>query len=90
MRRLPLAISGARVWPKVRRAPPAEPQCGGAAASRAILELLDRLALDGWIGAGCLASLTALMLAEVFVRALSNFIPGVPANIPVAWEWRPT
>ena len=55
---------------------------------RAILELLDKLSrLDGWIGAGCLASLTALMLAEVSVRAVSNFIPAVPASIPVAWEW---
>ena len=27
------------------------------------------------------------MLAEVFVRAVSNFIPAVPASIPVAWEW---
>jgi len=55
---------------------------------RLILEFLDRLSrLDGWLGAGCLASLTALMLAEVFVRAVSNFIPGVPSSIPVAWEW---
>src|SRR5262245_47029412 len=55
---------------------------------RAILELLDKLSrLDGWIGAGCLAALTGLMLAEVFVRAVSNFIPAVPASIPVAWEW---
>jgi TRAP-type C4-dicarboxylate transport system permease small subunit len=55
---------------------------------RAILEFLDRLSrLDGWIGAACLASLTGLMLAEVFVRAVSNFIPAVPASIPVAWEW---
>jgi TRAP-type C4-dicarboxylate transport system permease small subunit len=55
---------------------------------RAILEWLDKLSrLDGWIGAACLASLTALMLAEVFVRAVSNVIPAVPASIPVAWEW---
>jgi TRAP-type C4-dicarboxylate transport system permease small subunit len=55
---------------------------------RAILELLDRLSrLDGWLGAVCLASLTALMLAEVFVRAVSNVTSLVPASIPVAWEW---
>ena len=55
---------------------------------RSVLEFLDRLSrLDGWLGAVCLASLTALMLAEVFVRAVSNFIPGVPSSIPVAWEW---
>jgi len=41
---------------------------------RLILEFLDRLSrFDGWLGAMCLASLTALMLAEVFVRAVSNF-----------------
>ena len=55
---------------------------------RLILEFLDRLSrFDGWLGAMCLASLTALMLAEVFVRAVSNFIPAVPSSIPVAWEW---
>src|SRR5262245_18912543 len=55
---------------------------------RLVLEYLDRLSrLDGWLGAVCLASLTAPMLAEVFVRAVSNFIPDVPASIPVAWEW---
>src|SRR5215471_14709149 len=55
---------------------------------RLLLEFLDRLSrLDGWLGALCLASLTALMLAEVIVRAASNFIPAVPASIPVAWEW---
>jgi TRAP-type C4-dicarboxylate transport system permease small subunit len=55
---------------------------------RLILEFLDRLSrLDGWLGALCLASLTALMLAEVFVRAVSNVTSAVPASIPVAWEW---
>src|SRR5262245_23370282 len=55
---------------------------------RPLLELLDRLSrLDGWLGAICLASLTALMLAEVFVRAASNFTSLVPASIPIAWEW---
>jgi TRAP-type C4-dicarboxylate transport system permease small subunit len=55
---------------------------------RAILELLDRLSrLDGWLGAACLAALTSLMLAEVCVRAASNFTSLVPASIPVAWEW---
>jgi TRAP-type C4-dicarboxylate transport system permease small subunit len=55
---------------------------------RQLLEFLDRLSrLDGWLGAVCLASLTALMLAEVFVRAVSSFIPALPASIPVAWEW---
>jgi TRAP-type C4-dicarboxylate transport system permease small subunit len=54
----------------------------------ALLEFLDRLSrLDGWLGAVCLASLTSLMLAEVFVRAASSFTSAVPASIPVAWEW---
>src|SRR5262245_28555947 len=55
---------------------------------RFILEFLDRLSrLDGWLGAVCLASLTALMLAEVCVRAASTFTSLVPPSIPVAWEW---
>ena len=32
-------------------------------------------------------TLTLLMLAEITVRALSNFISWVPADIPVAWEY---
>ena len=43
--------------------------------------------LDGWMGAGCLAALTCLMLAEVAVRALSDIFPWVPADIPIAWEY---
>jgi TRAP-type C4-dicarboxylate transport system permease small subunit len=55
---------------------------------RLLLDGIDTLGrLDGWLGALCLAALTCLMLAEVAVRALSDFIPGVPADIPVAWEY---
>ena len=55
---------------------------------RPILDGIDRLSrLDGWLGAGCLAALTSLMLAEVALRALSNIFPWVPADIPVAWEY---
>ncbi len=55
---------------------------------RAILNGIDRVSrLDGWLGAVCLVSLTLLMLAEVFLRALSNVTSRVPAHIPVAWEW---
>jgi TRAP-type C4-dicarboxylate transport system permease small subunit len=55
---------------------------------RAMLNGLDAISrIDGWLGALCLTLLTCLMLAEVIVRALSNFIPAVPASIPVAWEW---
>jgi TRAP-type C4-dicarboxylate transport system permease small subunit len=55
---------------------------------RLLLDGIERLGrLDGWIGAACLVTLTLLMLAEITVRALSNFIPWVPADIPVAWEY---
>jgi TRAP-type C4-dicarboxylate transport system permease small subunit len=55
---------------------------------RLLLDGIDRLGrLDGWIGAACLVGLTLLMLAEITVRALSNFIPWMPADIPVAWEY---
>ena len=55
---------------------------------RLLLDGIERLGrLDGWIGAACLVTLTLLMLAEITVRALSNFFPGVPADIPVAWEY---
>src|SRR4051812_9785792 len=55
---------------------------------RLLLDGIERLGrLDGWIGAACLVTLTLLMLAEITLRALSNFIPWVPADIPVAWEY---
>src|SRR5437763_5411928 len=55
---------------------------------RMLLDAIEKLArLDGWIGAACLIALTLLMLAEITVRALSNFITWVPADIPVAWEY---
>ena len=55
---------------------------------RLLLDGIERLArLDGWIGAACLVTPTLLMLAEVMVRALSEFFPSVPADIPVAWEY---
>ena len=67
------------------------PQSLNAAAPaplRLLLDGIERLGrLDGWIGAACLVTLTLLMLAEITVRALSNFIPWVPADIPVAWEY---
>src|SRR4051812_9210794 len=55
---------------------------------RPLLNGIDTLSrLDGWLGVGCLVTLTALMLAEVIVRALSNVIEWMPADIPVAWEY---
>ena len=64
------------------------PNAGAPPLLRPLLDGIDRLSrLDGWLGAGCLVTLTALMLAEVLLRALSNVFPWVPADIPVAWEY---
>jgi TRAP-type C4-dicarboxylate transport system permease small subunit len=61
---------------------------GAPPALRWLLDGIDRLSrLDGWLGVACLVSLTALMIAEVIVRALSNVVPWIPADIPVAWEY---
>jgi TRAP-type C4-dicarboxylate transport system permease small subunit len=55
---------------------------------RFLLDGIDRLGrLDGWIGGGCLLTLTLLMLAEVATRALSNVLPFFPPDISVAWEY---
>jgi TRAP-type C4-dicarboxylate transport system permease small subunit len=70
---------------------PAAPKSLNAAAPapiRLLLDGIDRLGrLDGWIGGGCLLTLTLLMLAEVTTRALSNVLPFFPADISVAWEY---
>ncbi len=64
------------------------PNAGAPAALRPLLDGIDMLSrLDGWLGVICLVSLTTLMIAEVVVRALSNVIEWVPADIPVAWEY---
>jgi TRAP-type C4-dicarboxylate transport system permease small subunit len=64
------------------------PNAAAPAWLRPVLDGIDRLSrLDGWLGAGCLVTLTSLMIAEVAVRALSNVIDWVPADIPVAWEY---
>jgi TRAP-type C4-dicarboxylate transport system permease small subunit len=64
------------------------PNAAAPAWLRPVLDGIDRLSrLDGWLGAACLMTLTSLMIAEVVVRALSNVIPWVPADIPVAWEY---
>ena len=64
------------------------PNAGAPPLLRPLLDGIDMLSrLDGWLGAGCLVTLTALMLAEVLLRALSNVFPWVPADIPVAWEY---
>jgi TRAP-type C4-dicarboxylate transport system permease small subunit len=64
------------------------PNAGAPQPLRAILDGIDVLGrLDGWMGAACLVALAGLILAEVAVRALSDFFPWVPADIPVAWEY---
>ena len=64
------------------------PNAGAPPLLRSLLDGIDVLSrLDGWLGVGCLVTLTGLMLAEVAVRALSNVFPWVPADIPVAWEY---
>lgn len=42
---------------------------------------------DGWIGVACLATLIALMVAELAVRALSNVFPALPGGLPHTWEY---
>lgn len=70
---------------------PAVPVSLNAAAPaplRVLLDGIDRLGrLDGWIGGGCLVTLTLLMLAEVATRFLSNFLPFFPPTISIAWEY---
>ena len=64
------------------------PNAGAPPILRAFLDGIDQLGrLDGWLGAACLVALTCLMLGEVLVRSLSDFIPWIPADIPVAWEY---
>ena len=70
---------------------PAAPQSLNAAAPaplRILLDGIDRLGrLDGWIGGGCLLTLTLLMLCEVATRFLSNFLSFFPPTISIAWEY---
>ncbi len=58
------------------------------AGVRWFLRLIDWLGrIDGWIGAGCLAALTCLMMSEVLARAASNFLGVGPGTVPNAWEY---
>ena len=64
------------------------PNAAAPPVLRALLDGIDMLSrLDGWLGVLCLITLTALMIAEVALRALSNVFEAVPADIPVAWEY---
>jgi TRAP-type C4-dicarboxylate transport system permease small subunit len=69
-------------------APPESLNAAAPAPLRILLDAIDRLGrLDGWIGGGCLLTLTLLMLAEVATRLLSNFLPFFPPSISIAWEY---
>jgi len=58
-----------------------------AVANKALIAI-DKLAkLDGWLGALCLALLCLLMIAGILVRTLSNWMPWLPRDIPIAWEY---
>ena len=52
-----------------------------------LLQAADWLArLSGGLAALALAALTILILGEISIRLLSNYISGLPAGIPTAWE----
>ncbi|MBY0361325.1 MAG: TRAP transporter small permease [Phreatobacter sp.] len=69
-------------------APHLDLNAGAPSGIRWFLSGIDRLGrLDGWIGALCLLTLTCLMLAEVIVRAASNFFGIGPGVVPNAWEY---
>ncbi|MGB7183497.1 MAG: TRAP transporter small permease [Burkholderiaceae bacterium] len=41
----------------------------------------------GTVAAIALALLTLIILSEISVRMLSNFFAGIPAGVPMAWEY---
>jgi TRAP-type C4-dicarboxylate transport system permease small subunit len=54
----------------------------------AFIRLADAMAtLGGRIAMLCLVIITLLMLAQVVVAFLSEFVPGVRGDIPIAWEY---
>jgi TRAP-type C4-dicarboxylate transport system permease small subunit len=53
-----------------------------------MLDAVDALTrLDGWLGALCLTLLTAFMIAGMATRILSRFLPWLPPDLPIAWEY---
>jgi TRAP-type C4-dicarboxylate transport system permease small subunit len=53
-----------------------------------LLDAIDALSrLDGWLGALCLALLTALMVAGMVVRMLAGVVQWLPPDLPIAWEY---
>jgi TRAP-type C4-dicarboxylate transport system permease small subunit len=53
-----------------------------------LLSVIDSLGrLGGAFAALALAALTLIILSEITVRLLSNYIDGFPAAVPMAWEF---
>lgn len=54
---------------------------------RQLLDVIDGLArASGALAALALAALALLILGEIGIRLLSNYVSGLPAGIPTAWE----
>jgi TRAP-type C4-dicarboxylate transport system permease small subunit len=52
------------------------------------LNWVDKLTrLDGWLGALCLAALTAFMIVGMTIRLLAGFVMWLPPDLPIAWEY---
>lgn len=50
--------------------------------------IADGLSLAGaYLAAGCILALTLLILAEITVALLAQFIPALPSGIGIAWEY---
>jgi TRAP-type C4-dicarboxylate transport system permease small subunit len=68
--------------------PLSDPNVGAPRALRWVLEAIDWLGrLGGWLAAFCLALLTMLILSEIGLRLLSDFVPRLPAGLRIAWEY---
>ena len=53
-----------------------------------LLDSIDKLGrFGGAVAALALAILTLIILAEIVTRLLSNYIEGMPAGVPMAWEY---
>jgi TRAP-type C4-dicarboxylate transport system permease small subunit len=80
-RRVEMESAPAELRPAASPATALRPVHGALAA----VDALTRL--DGWLGAFCLLALTAFMIAGMTVRLLAAFIPWLPTDLPIAWEY---
>ncbi len=68
-----------------------EPERGAPAFLRPLLDGIDMLSrLDGWLGVGCLVSLTSLMLAEVSCAPCRTSSSGCRRTFPSPGNTAPT